>query len=93
MAARVLVVGGGITGLAAAYELAARGVPCRLLEATDRLGGLIRTERVDGFTIDLGAESMLALKPAALALCDELGLATGELAVDDPQGVVVAAAE
>lgn len=93
MPARVLVVGGGITGLAAAYELAARGVPCRLLEATDRLGGLIRTERVDGYTIDLGAESMLALKPAALALCGELGLAPRLISTRPPRTAYVFAAD
>jgi oxygen-dependent protoporphyrinogen oxidase len=71
----VVVIGGGIAGLAAAYELSVRGVSFTLLEASERLGGLIRTERVGGFTIDAGADSMLAQKPAALALCNELGLA------------------
>jgi oxygen-dependent protoporphyrinogen oxidase len=70
----ILIVGGGITGLAAAYELAARGVEFLLLEASDRLGGLIRTEKADGFTIEAGPDSVLAQKPAALQLCDELGL-------------------
>jgi len=70
----VVVIGGGIAGLAAAYELRVRGIPFALLEASGRLGGLIRTERVDGYTIDSGADSMLAQKPAAIALCEELGL-------------------
>jgi oxygen-dependent protoporphyrinogen oxidase len=70
----VCIIGGGITGLAAAYELAARGIPFVLLEASARLGGLVRTERVDGCTIDAGADSMLATKPAAIELCEELGL-------------------
>lgn len=70
----ILIVGGGITGLAAAHELAARGVEFLLLEASDRLGGLIQTEKVDGFTIEAGPDSVLAQKPAALQLCDELGL-------------------
>ena len=51
-----------------------RGLPFTLLEASPRLGGLIRTEHVDGFTIEAGPESVLAQKPAALRLCDELGL-------------------
>jgi protoporphyrinogen/coproporphyrinogen III oxidase len=71
---QVAIIGGGITGLSAAYELATRGVPFVLLEASDRLGGLVRTDRVDGFTIDAGADSMLAAKPAGIALCEELGL-------------------
>lgn len=70
----VAIIGGGIAGLSAAYELSTRGVSFVLLEASDRLGGLIRTERIAGYTIDAGADSMLAEKPAALRLCEELGL-------------------
>ena len=70
----VVIVGGGISGLSAALELATRRVPFILLEASDRTGGLVRTERVNDFTIDSGADSMLAAKPAAVQLCEELGL-------------------
>ena len=70
----VAIIGGGISGLSAAYELNARGVPFALFEASDRLGGLVRTEYVHGFTIEAGADSMLAQKRAALDLCGELGL-------------------
>ena len=70
----VAVIGGGISGLAAAYELHQKHVPFVLLEKTDRLGGLIRTDHVDGFTIDTGPDSLLVQKPAALELCEELGL-------------------
>jgi oxygen-dependent protoporphyrinogen oxidase len=80
---RVIVIGGGITGLAAAYELAVRNVPFVLLETSERLGGLIFTEKINGFTIDAGADSMLVQKPAAIALCNELGLA-GELMPSTP---------
>ncbi len=67
-------MGGGIAGLAAAYELATRGVPFVLLESSDRLGGLIATEHVHGCTIDSGADSMLVQKRAGIDLCEELGL-------------------
>ncbi|MEO6212903.1 MAG: protoporphyrinogen oxidase [Vicinamibacterales bacterium] len=70
----IAIVGGGIAGLSAAYELASRGIPFRLFEASDRLGGLIRTEHIDGFTIEAGADSILAQKRAAIDLCVELGL-------------------
>ncbi|MGH9372020.1 MAG: protoporphyrinogen oxidase [Vicinamibacterales bacterium] len=71
----IIIVGGGIAGLAAAHELARRDVPFILVEASDRAGGLILTEQVSGFTIDGGADSLLAQKPAAIQLCTELGLA------------------
>ena len=70
----VAVVGGGISGLAAAYELHLCGVGHVVLEGGTRFGGVIRTDRVDGFTIDGGPDSLLAQKPAALDLCRELGL-------------------
>jgi oxygen-dependent protoporphyrinogen oxidase len=71
----VAIVGGGIAGLAAAYELRKRGVSVQVLEAGSRPGGVITTERVDGWVIDGGPDSMLVQKPAAVALCRELGLA------------------
>jgi protoporphyrinogen/coproporphyrinogen III oxidase len=70
----IAVLGGGITGLAAAYELARLAVPFTLVEAAERLGGLIHTERTGGFVLDAGPDSLLVQKPAAIALCDELGL-------------------
>ena len=71
----VAVVGGGISGLAAAYELQQRGVSVRVLEASGRAGGVIATERFDGWVIDAGPDSLLVQKPGAIALCRELGLA------------------
>jgi oxygen-dependent protoporphyrinogen oxidase len=81
----IAIVGGGITGLAAAYELSRRGVSFVLLEASDRFGGLVHTEHVDGFTIELGADSMLAEKPAAIELCQELGLESRLIATKPPR--------
>ena len=70
----VAVVGGGVSGLSAAYELHRRDIPYVLVEQTDRLGGVVRTEQIDGFTIDGGPDSLLIQKPAAIDLCHELGL-------------------
>jgi protoporphyrinogen/coproporphyrinogen III oxidase len=70
----VTIIGAGITGLAAAYELHRRGIRAVVYEAGPRAGGLIRTESVDGFTIEAGPDSVLATKPAALDLVRELGL-------------------
>jgi protoporphyrinogen/coproporphyrinogen III oxidase len=70
----VLVIGGGITGLSAAFELHSRGVPFTLIEASPRPGGLIQTDRAGGFVIDAGPDSVLAQKPAAIELCQLVGL-------------------
>jgi oxygen-dependent protoporphyrinogen oxidase len=71
----VAILGGGISGLAAAYEAQQRGLRVRVLEAGARPGGVIFSERFDGWVIDAGPDSMLVQKPAAVALCRELGIA------------------
>ncbi len=70
----VVVIGGGIAGLAATYELRRRGVNVLLVEAAERLGGVIHTDRFDGWVIDGGPDALLTQKRAAIALCGELGL-------------------
>ncbi|MGH9463841.1 MAG: protoporphyrinogen oxidase [Vicinamibacteria bacterium] len=70
----VVVVGGGIAGLAAAHTLAKRSIPFLLLEKNARLGGTIWTERANGFLLDAGPDAFLAQKPEAVTLCRELGL-------------------
>jgi oxygen-dependent protoporphyrinogen oxidase len=85
-----MVLGGGITGLAAMYFLArarAEGAPveARLLEASDRLGGVIRTERADGFVMEAGPDSFISEKPEAAALCREIGLGDDLIGSNDHQ--------
>jgi oxygen-dependent protoporphyrinogen oxidase len=70
----VAIIGGGISGLSAAYALHKRQVPYLVLEAGPALGGVIRTETRDGFLLEGGPDSMLAQKPEGIALCRELGL-------------------
>ena len=76
MSRTVAVIGGGISGLAAAWELSHTGadVSVTVLEGSDRLGGKLRLEDVGGVRIDVGAESVLARRPEALALFGQLGL-------------------
>ena len=75
-----VIVGGGIAGLAAAHRLVElsreRERPLRftLLEASDRLGGVISTERREDFLLELGPDSFISEKPWALALCRRIGL-------------------
>lgn len=79
-ARRVAVVGGGIAGLAAAYELGLQAreqslaVEIDLFEASNRLGGAILTEREGDYVLDAGPDAILTLKPAALQLAREIGL-------------------
>jgi len=70
----VIIVGGGIAGLAAAYELNGRGVSFVVLERGSTPGGVIVSEELDGFTIDAGPDSLLIQKPDGITLCQELGL-------------------
>jgi len=76
----VVIIGGGITGLAAAFALTERAsgrvppITCTLIEADDRLGGKILTDRVGGIVIEGGPESFLSQKPWAMELCRQLGL-------------------
>ena len=75
---RIAIVGGGISGLSAAYALEKkrRGgeVDYVLYETSPRLGGVLVTERVDGCLIEAGPDSFLTEKPWASELCQELGL-------------------
>ena len=71
---RVAIVGGGVAGLTAAYELGKAGVDVVVLEGSDRIGGKLRLAEVGGVTLDVGAEALLARRPEATDLCAELGL-------------------
>src|SRR4051794_14408624 len=95
---RVAVVGGGITGLAAAWELLGRRAPgdadgtsavqVVLPEAADGVGGKLALGELDGLAVDLGAESMLARRPEAVQLAREVGLAD-DLEPPRPVGAVI----
>ncbi|MFE4991971.1 protoporphyrinogen oxidase [Streptomyces mirabilis] len=72
---QVVVIGGGIAGLTAAHRLLDRGARVTVLEASDRVGGKLLPGEIAGARVDLGAESMLARRPEAVALAREVGLA------------------
>jgi len=72
------VVGGGISGLVAAYRLRVTAGPdttITVFDPADRLGGVLRTERIGGQPLDVGAEAFIARRPEVPALLAELGLA------------------
>ena len=80
MTRRIAVVGGGISGLAAAWELAsasrapADSLEIVVLESSDRLGGTMRSDDFGGRVVDMGADGFLGRRPEAIDLCRELGL-------------------
>lgn len=71
---RTAIIGGGITGLAAAYELTLAGCEAVLIEEQPSLGGVIQTEVVEGCVLEGGPDSFLSAKPAGEELVRELGL-------------------
>ncbi len=73
-ARRVAVIGAGISGLTAALRLRQTGAQVTLFDSARRTGGVIRTERRDGFLLEHGPDCFASNKPAGLALCAELGL-------------------
>ena len=80
MTGRVVVVGGGISGLAAAWELSGGSKPRSdpteivVLESSDRLGGMLRSDDLAGRVVDMGADGFLGRRPEAVQLCREVGL-------------------
>ena len=78
--APIVIVGGGVTGLAAAHRLVERArageaiPPVVVLEAGASAGGQVRTERRGDLVLEAGADTLVAQKPAAVALCARIGL-------------------
>ena len=83
-----LVLGGGISGLLAARELAAAGLTVTVLEATASWGGCVGSHVVAGLTLDSGAESFATRSSAVAELADELGLG-GNVVAPRPGGAWV----
>ncbi len=85
---RIAIVGGGIAGVAAAYELALLAgqgaqLEVTLFEASPRLGGIVETVHEAGFTIECGPDGWVTEKPWARALAEELGLADQIISSND----------
>lgn len=83
MTATYCVVGGGISGLTAAYRLRVAAGPdasITLFDPADRLGGVLRTEQVGGMSMDVGAEAFITRRPEVTALLAELGLGGRQVA-------------
>ncbi len=83
----VVIVGGGISGLSAAYYLSKSGIAATLIEQRPRLGGVICTEHVEGCTLETGPDSYLGVKPAATELIREVGLGDDLIGSNDHQRI------
>ncbi|HVG39626.1 MAG TPA: protoporphyrinogen oxidase, partial [Pyrinomonadaceae bacterium] len=85
----IVVIGGGISGLAAADRLRARFadssllVRIQILEASDKIGGTIRTEERDGFLLEHGPDNFISEKPEATELAKKLGIADCLIGTND----------
>jgi oxygen-dependent protoporphyrinogen oxidase len=87
------VVGGGISGLVAAYRLRMAAGPdasITLFDPADRLGGVLRTERIGGQPLDVGAEAFVARRPEVPALLAELGLAGKQIGTTGARPLIYA---
>ena len=70
----VAIIGGGITGLTAAFCLKQRDIPVILLEAADHVGGVVQSARRDGYLAEFGPNSILETSPVISGLVRDLGL-------------------
>ena len=84
---RVVIVGGGIAGLSAAWDLSNAGIAHTLIEKQPRLGGVIETRQWDECVLEWGPDSFISAKPEALALITELGLAGDVIGSNDAERV------
>lgn len=78
------IIGGGITGLTAAFRLHQRGIPVTLYEAGPRIGGVIQTVREDGYLAECGPNTLLDTSPSIGSLISDLGI-EGRRLYSDPE--------
>ena len=79
---RVAILGGGVTGLTAAFRLQRLGVPVVVYEAADRVGGVIRTERSNGYIAEFGPNTVLETSNKITDLIEDLGLTSRRMYSD-----------
>src|SRR5690554_3812015 len=80
---RIAIVGGGIAGLSAAYRLEREGYQPVVLEASGKVGGVMRSERINGYLVEHGPNSIQAHSPLIDQLIRELGLESRRVRASD----------
>jgi oxygen-dependent protoporphyrinogen oxidase len=83
----VIIIGGGIAGLSAAYDLANAGIPHTMIEKQPRVGGVIETRQWEDCVMECGPDSFISAKPEAMTLIQELGLAGEVIGSKDDERV------
>lgn len=83
----IAVIGGGISGLSAAWYLKQKGQPCTLFEPHQHLGGVIQTSTWEGCVLEAGPDSFLAVKPEAAQLAREVGMESELISSNDDRRV------
>jgi oxygen-dependent protoporphyrinogen oxidase len=79
----VAIIGGGITGLSAAFHLKQKNIPVRVFEAANRVGGVVQSARRDGHLVEFGPNSILETSSVISDLVRDLGL-EGRKMYSDP---------
>ena len=87
-AKRAIVIGGGAAGTSAAFRLQQAGVSVVLVERDDRVGGRTRSERIDGFILDVAAGLMPGTYSAVYSLMDDAGIRDALELMTSPTAVV-----
>src|SRR5437899_3238353 len=75
----IAIIGGGITGLVAAYRLREKGFPVTVYEAGERVGGVIQTVRQDGYLAECGPNTITEASPKIAELVRDLNLSERRL--------------
>ncbi|MCH7763571.1 MAG: protoporphyrinogen oxidase [Candidatus Marinimicrobia bacterium] len=79
----IVIIGGGIAGLTAAFRLKEAGIKVTLLEKNDRLGGVLYSYQKDGYLAELGPNSILETSPLVTELIQDIGLEKDKVYADD----------
>ena len=85
----IAIIGGGITGLTAAYYLKKKGYSPTIFEASSQIGGVIQTKKIDGFTIETGPNTILLSDQRTIDMIDDLGLTIEDASPESKKRYIV----